>query len=66
MPTEGTDLEMTLHHKDHSATLTAHVFYVEGEAPDGAFGVEFYGNLREKSVKLLPFFQRIVDSDDEV
>jgi hypothetical protein len=58
LPPEGIDLDVVLHRRDYSVSLKAHVFYVEAEAAEMAFGIEFYGTLHERTQKLLPLFRQ--------
>jgi hypothetical protein len=66
IPREGSDLQITLHLKDYSVSLSAHVFYIDPE--DQHFGIEFYGSRVERIRQLLPLFRASVEkpatSDD--
>ena len=58
VPPDGADIAVTLELSSHyQCTLVAFVVRSETKSPDGgAFGVEFYGSLEERSEKLTPIF----------
>ena len=58
IPREGSDIRITLHLRDYSVTLSAHVYYASPEDP--VFGIEFYGSLVERTRQLLPLFRHSV------